>query len=434
MTIDRRTTLKQIAGAGTVVSLAGCLGVQQQDSGDSSGNGSGQSGGSGSQSGNQSGSGGGASGSSGSATAWYSLPKPEMPARKNAIKAFNKQSDHKIKGADISDMEKKTTSAIPAGQGPETFEWAHDWVGDYFQRGFVVDQSDKLNVSLDKFTSAAAEAIQFEGNVVGLPHTAETVTLIYNTDVVDKAPKTVADMVSVMKEYHDPGNNKYGLSYPFDPYFTSGWIQAFGGYYFDASKDPTLGINTKESVKGLQFALDNFKPYMPSDPTYEPQAAVFAEGNAAFAINGPWYLATLNEKGVNYEVTTLPTPEGGKANPYTGITMWYFAKGMKQNGASTKAAREFIEWYVTNEDHILELAKKQGSIPVLANLVGSEKLPSEVQAFSKMVEQGTPMPTRPRMNKVWPAMETALIKAFNGDASAKAALNKAAKTIRSNWN
>ena len=165
-----------------------------------------------------------------------------------------------------------------------------------------------------------------------------------------------------------------------------------------------------------------------------PHCYSFFEGNAAFAINGPWYLATLNEKDVNYEVTTLPKPEGGEVNPYTGITMWYFSKGMSQENADTKAAREFIEWYVTNEDHLLSLAKKQGSIPVLAELVGSNKLPAEVQAFSQMVERGTPMPTRPRVNKVWSAMETALIKAFNGDATAKAALNGAAKTARSNWN
>lgn len=432
MSLDRRTALKHLGGAGTIALLAGCVGVQEQGSGGNSTNQSGNNGSQGSNNGSDSSS--GSSGPSGSATAWYSLPEPEMPARKQAIKAFNQQSNHQVSGADISDMEKKTTSAIPAGQGPQTFEWAHDWVGDYFQRGFVVDQSDNLNVNLDTFTSAAREAIQFEGNVVGLPHSAETVALIYNTDVVDEAPKSVSDMVAVMKDYHDPGKSQYGLSYPFDPYFTSGWLQAFGGYYFDTSKNPTLGINTPESIKGLEFALESFKPYMPSDPTYEPQAAVFAEGNAAFAINGPWYLATLNEKDVNYEVTTLPKPDTGEVNPYTGITMWYFAKGMSEENANTKAAREFIEWYVTNEDHLLSLAKKQGSIPVLEELVGSQKLPNEVQAFSTMVERGTPMPTRPRMNKVWPAMETALIKAFNGDATAEAALNEAAKTVRSNWN
>jgi arabinogalactan oligomer/maltooligosaccharide transport system substrate-binding protein len=422
MVTTRRSVLKYIGGSSGVMALAGCISVQEQDSNNNEQNEN-----------NQSGNEGGASGQSGSAKAWYSLPEPEIPSRKSAIQSFNDQSQHTIEGADISDLAKKTTSAVPAGQGPKTFEWAHDWVGDYFQRGFIVDQSDQLDVSLDTFTSAASEAVQFEGNIVGLPHAAETVTLIYNTDIVDKPPETVADMVSVMKEYHDPSNGQYGLSYPFDPYFVSGWLQAFGGYYFDASKEDILGVNSKGTVRGLRFTLDNFRPYMPDDPTYEPQAAVFASGNAAFAFNGPWYLSTLNEKDVNYAVTTVPTPEGGKPNPYTGITMWYFAKGMGKDNADTTAARGFIEWYVTNEDHILQLAKDQGTIPVLADLVGSSDLPSEVQAFSQTVSHGTPMPTHPKMNKVWPPMKTALIEAFNDPASVEEALDQAAKTIRSNW-
>lgn len=413
--MDRRDALKHIGSVSAIAAFAGCLNVQQQDSAKNTGGG---------QSGTS---------SNGSATAWYSLPESEISVRKDAIEAFNSQSEHTIKGSDISDLEKKTTSAVPAGQGPQTFEWAHDWVGDYLQRGFVIDQSDQLSVNLDVFTSAAAEAIQFDGAVVGLPHAAETVTLIYNTDMVERAPETVAEMVSVMKEHHNPGNGQYGLSYPFDPYFTSAWLQAFGGYYFDSSEDPTLGVNSTKTVRGLQFALENFKPYMANDPTYEPQSAVFAEGNAAFAINGPWYLATLNEKGVNYEVTTLPTPKGGTATPYTGITMWYFSKGMEDDSANTAAARSFIEWYVTNEDHIRTLAEEQGSIPVLADLVGSDELPDAVQAFSQTVKQGRPMPTDPKMNTVWSAMETALTKAFNGDASAKNAMNQAASTIRNNW-
>lgn len=106
---------------------------------------------------------------------------------------------------------------------------------------------------------------------------------------------------------------------------------------------------------------------------------------------------------------------------------------MKKDTADTAAARSFVEWYVTNEDHILTLAEEQGSIPVLADLVGSDKLPDAVRAFSQTVKQGQPMPTDPKMDTVWSAMETALIKAFNGDASAKNAMNQAASTIRNNW-
>ncbi|QCJ47343.1 MULTISPECIES: extracellular solute-binding protein [Haloprofundus] len=429
MTMDRRTMLKNLGVAGGIGALAGCVGVQEQGETDSSG-GDGNSSGDGSSDS----SGSSDSGPSGEATVWYSLPESEKDEREEAIQQFEDQTNHSVSYSDISDMEQKTTSAIPAGQGPHTFEWAHDWVGDYSERGFIVDQSDQLNVDLGQFTEAAADAAQFDGNVYGLPHDAETVTLIYNTDIVDEAPETVADMTSVMEEYHDPANNQYGLGYPFaDPYFLSAWLQAFDGYLFDPEQDDPLGVDKAETIEGAQFAVDNFVPYMPNDPVYEPQASAFAEGNAAFAINGPWYLATLNEKGVNYEVTTLPTPEGGSPTPYTGITMWYFASGMEDGGDDAVAAREFIEWYVTNEELLLENAENQGSIPVLQSLVEGDELPATVQAFSEAVQQGVPMPTDPRMNQVWDPVKNALTKMFNGDAEPEPAMNQAANEIRSNW-
>ncbi|SFR35982.1 sugar ABC transporter substrate-binding protein [Halogeometricum limi] len=431
MTMDRRTVLKHLGTAGVVGALAGCAGVQEQGEGteaSQSGDGSGDSTASGDADSTTE-----SSGPAGTAKAWYSLPDTEIPLRKEALGMYNEASKHTIEGADISDLRKKTTSAIPANQGPKTFEWAHDFVGDYYQRGFIVDKSDSISVEMDQFTDAAQGAVQFDGATVGLPHSAETVALVYNTEMVDSAPSTVSEMKTVMEEYHDPQNGTYGLGYPFDPYFTSAWAQAFGGYIFDPEEDPQLGVNTDATAKGVKFALDNFAPYMPNDPTYGPQAAAFAEGNAPFAINGPWYLSTLNEKGVDYGVAKLPTPEGGEPNPFTGITMWYFSKAMSEDGPGTQAAMDFIEWYATNEDIALRNAKEQGAIPVLDSIATSDDLPENVQGFSEAVQQGVPMPTHPKMNAVWTPYGDALTKLFNGDMDVKPALDEAAKTIRSNW-
>ncbi|MDS0279426.1 extracellular solute-binding protein [Halomicroarcula sp. S1AR25-4] len=420
MTMDRRTLIKHIGGVGAAAALAGCS--VQEDTGDGSGSSDGESGGSTDS-----------QGPAGTATAWYSLSESELAVREEVLSTFNEQSQHTIDGADISDLKKKTSSAIPAGEGPQIFDWAHDWAGNSYEQGFVVDQSDEVSVSLDTFTETAQSAVQYEGNLVGLPYGAETVTPIANTDIVDSVPESVDEMVSMMEEHHDPDNGQYGLAYPFDPYFTSAWLQAFDGYYFDPSAEEPLGINSEETVRGLQFALDNLAPYMPNDPNYEPQAAAFAEGNAAFTINGPWSLSGLNSNDISYEVFSFPEMSDGTPSPYTGISVWYFAKPMADGGAAAKAGRQFTEWFVTNEDHLLSLANEQGAIPVLSSLVGSSDLPVEVQAYSESAGQGVPMPSDPRMGDVWGPVENALVSAFNGDATAQKALDKAAEQIRSNW-
>jgi arabinogalactan oligomer/maltooligosaccharide transport system substrate-binding protein len=427
--MDRRTVLTHLGPAGVLGALAGCVGVQNQSEqtatqgGDDTGGGEGDATDAPTEE----------SVPAGTAKVWYELADSEVPARDAAIETFNEESKHTIEGADLSDLRKKTTSAIPAGQGPKTFEWAHDLAGDYLDRGFITGQGDQLDLSLDDFTATAAEAAQFDGKVIGLPHAAETVALIYNEDVVDEPPETVADMKAVMEEYHDPSNNKYGMGMPFaDPYFLSAWGHAFGGYYFDHSKEEQLGVDNPETIEGIQFAVDNFVPYMPNDPGYGPQASVFAEGNAAFAINGPWYLSTLNEKGVNYGVAKLPKPEGGEPRPYTGITLWYFSKSMEEDGPSSAAARSFIEWYVTDEDRLLQAAEEIGSIPVLKSLAEGGDLPANVQGFAEAVQQGYPMPADPKMNQVWDPVKSALSKGFNGKDVEKA-MQTAADEIRSNW-
>jgi arabinogalactan oligomer/maltooligosaccharide transport system substrate-binding protein len=106
---------------------------------------------------------------------------------------------------------------------------------------------------------------------------------------------------------------------------------------------------------------------------------------------------------------------------------------MGDGGPNAAAGREFAEYFVTNEYHLLSLAESQGAIPGRDSLGGSDDLPDYVQSFSESVDQGVPMPTDPRMNQVWGPMESALANAFNGDASAQEALDTAAEEIRSNW-
>lgn len=418
MTIDRRSMLKQVGGAGAIAALVGCIGVQEQGTEQPSNSSDGDT---------------ESSEPAGTATAWYGLSNTELDLRERAIEAFNEQSRHTVEGGNISEMQDKTTSAIPAGQGPQMFQWAHDWVGDYYQRGFVIDQSDSLNLSLDQFTGAAANAVQTDDAVVGLPFSAETVTLIYNTDIVDSPPESFAEMESTMESHHDPDNGQYGLAWPVDPYFVSGVGQAFGGQYFDASQDDPVGLDSEETIRGFEFLVDNLFQYMPNDPGYEPQQVAFLEGNAAFAVNGPWYLAALRDSDTNFEVTTFPSLEGGEFTPLSGIKMWYFSKAMEADDANTAAAREFIEWFVTNEDHLLTRAEEQGHIPVLSTLAGSDDLPGPVRAYSQAVDQGIPMPTDPRMNDVFAAMGDPVTQLFNGSLSPEEALTSAAEEARSQW-
>ncbi|MFH5797213.1 extracellular solute-binding protein [Haladaptatus sp. CMAA 1911] len=429
MSYSRRKFLRT-GGALAGITLAGCISVSD-DGKDAGGEKTSDDGGGGD--GNDGDNGGNEQTDGGTAQLWHARSEGPKKSLEANVKAFQDETGNSIQLSEISDLQKTIENKLPAGKGPHLFQWAHDWIGEYQMAGLLSDQSDTLSVDPEStYTSAAAQAVQFDGETLGLPYAAETVALLYNKDLVDEPPETVSEMQSIMEEHHDPSNGKYGLSFPIDPYFISGYVQSFGGFYYDEKKDE-LGLTKPETLKGFRFVRDELAKYSPRDQKYDPQAAVFNEGNAPFAINGPWYLGTVRDAGLDVGVAPLPKPKGGEPKPYTGVKMWYFAKKMNEGGKNAKAGRKFTEWHTTNTDLLLELAKEHGFIPVHKDLAGSDDLPAAVKGFSESVAMGEPMPTAPHMNKVWDPVKNAFLKVLKGKQDAKPAFESAEKTIKQNW-
>lgn len=430
--VNRRTVIKSIGASTTLTTLAGCLSVDEDTDTPGGDDGNGDTG---------SGTDDGDSTETdtptpqpGEALLWHGRTEADMEALKDDIATFEENTVHSVKQSKIADFVSKSTSAIPAGDGPQLFEWAHDLAGDYWERGFLADQSGDVEVDLEStYSGSAVSAARWDGNLVGLPFAAETVGLVYNEDMVEEPPSTLAEMKSIMDDHHDPSNNQYGLSYNIDPYFISAWPHTFGGYYYDAEQD-SLGLTMDETLRGFRVVLEDLWPYSPDDPGYDPQAAVFVDGNAPFAINGPWFMGSLGDSGINAGVTALPTVDGSQPNPYTGVQMVYFAKKMNDGiEANAAAARRWAEWYTTNEDVLLSNAEESGFIPVHQDVAESDELGANTRGFAASVDTGRPMPAHPKMQQVWGPVGDAFTKALNGSQVLADAMADAESTIRENW-
>ncbi|WP_254767655.1 extracellular solute-binding protein [Salinilacihabitans rarus] len=433
MALDRRTLVKYVAGASAAGAFAGCISTEDPGSGDEDGGDGGD---------------GGADeydrddeyealepeeGVDGEATLWHDLTESATALFDGNVDSFNSEYAPTIRADAVAEFVDATTTSIPAGEGPELFLWAHDLVGDYQQNGFLSDQSDEVRVDLDLF-GEAADAAQFDGGLYGLPYAAETVALIYNEDYVDEPPETFEEMREIMEEYHDPENGVYGLSHNFDAYFYSAWAHCFGGYYFD-DETGELGITNDETIEGLEFVRDELYPYMPQDWEYETQAAIFVDGNAPFAINGPWFLGDVED--FEASVAPFPTVDGNEPSPYTGIQLLYFAAAMDDDEDRAAAARSFAEWYATNTSIAAQMAAEQGYIPVHEAFVEddeeADELPESVQGFTRAVEQGIPMPTDPRMQDVWEPIETEFEEVLQDNKTVEEAMGDAESQILDAW-
>lgn len=404
--MDRRTVLKTASGMAAATAFAGCTGLVGDDDSDQERH----------------------------ASLWHARSEAEAETLEDTITQFNDaHEDHHIVTEEVSELEERVETAIPGGDGPELFAWAHDWIGAHHEREFLYDASDDLDVDLEEeFVSTGVDAVTYQGNVYGLPLAGEVPTLMYNKDLVDEPPETFDEMESIMEEHHDPATGQYGFSMAFDPYFVSAFVHGFGGYYFDDDEND-LGLELDETHEGIELVRDVLWEYSADDMGYEPQAGVFQDGNAPLAFNGPWAVGDYEDAGIDLGVAPLPELDSGQLRPYTGVDILYFSSMMEENEDHRDTSLEYAQWMTTNGDITLDTAQKHNYLPVQKEYVGHEDLPAEVEAFTETFEMGIPMPTSPEMNDVWVPVEEAIEQVLVGGEPPEDAFGRAAEEIRDGW-
>ncbi|MBP7963361.1 MAG: extracellular solute-binding protein, partial [Caldilineaceae bacterium] len=144
--------------------------------------------------------------------------------------------------------------AAPVGEGPDIIVIAHDQAGALAENGLLapVDLGDMT----DQFVANALAACTFNGELYCMPYATENMAFFYNTDLVETAPTTWDEVISVGEALMADGQTTYvmaatGSTYDMYPFFTS-----FGGYIFgkDASGnwDPQdLGVDNEGMIEAV---------------------------------------------------------------------------------------------------------------------------------------------------------------------------------------
>ena len=361
---------------------------------------------------------------------WAAVLPSEEELTLEFIEKFHEQYPNiTVELVNVADLRTRLLAAIPAGKGPDLFMWAHDWTGEFAEAGYIVPLDEYMTQDLkDEFIDVAMDACTYNNSVYALPIAAETVALIYNKDIVAEPPQNVSQLENMMKNYviQHPGN--FGIACQLDPYFVSAWPHGYGGYYF-RDEDKSVGVNNTETVEGIEFFMEHFKPYMSTDTSREAQVAIFVEGKAPFLIDGPWGLGTLRDKNMSFGVTLLPKIDEIDAwpKPYTGIKVIW----MSSNVYDKKKAFTFLKWLTTNTEYIKRRALELGFIPVLKDVLQDADVQADevVSTYAEQVELGIAMPKSKEMMKVWGPVGDALNDIFLGVKTADEALDEAQQKI-----
>lgn len=319
-------------------------------------------------------------------------------------------------------LQDKFPQTASTGDGPDIVFWAHDRFGGYAEAGLLAEVKPSKRLE-DGIVNFAWDAVKYKGKYVGYPVAVESLSLIYNKDLVPEPPLTWNDVVEINKTLQPKGVTAIMWNLK-EPYFTWPLMAADGGYAFkknDAGYDvKDAGINNEGVHDAMTFMKKLVEGGVISpDMDYSVSESAFNQGKTAMTINGPWSWSNIEKSGLNYGVAKLPSFQGQSSKPFVGV----LSAGISTASPNKDLAVEFLENYLLTDEG---LATVNADKPLGAVALNSyqEKLEQDDRIAATMTNarNGEVMPNIPEMNAFWSAAKSAIVNVMDDRQSVSDAL------------
>ena len=336
---------------------------------------------------------------------------------------------------DFGSIKDEVITKGPAGEGPDIFIGAHDWVGELASNGATAALD--LGSRAAEFTDNSLLAVQWDGEQYGMPYATEAIAMYYNPDLVAEPPATIEELTATCDELAEgveclvvPGGNDAG-----DAYHHQMFITAFGGQLFGFDEvtgyDGTeVLIDSPETLAGVGLLQELIEDgYVPST-NYGDAKNLFVNGEAAFWFTGPWEVGALNTPAdnpgaQNWSVAVMPTVDGNAMAPHVGIQA-FFQSAYAENSALATA---FLLDFIATPEVMTALyeADPRGS----AYVATIEEIAADPVAavFADAIATGTYMPNIPEMGSIWGPVGDNFLLLRNGEVGAEAAVTTAQEQV-----
>jgi len=198
--------------------------------------------------------------------------------------------------------------------------------------------------------------------------------------------------------------------YPFQTSFGAPvFVQDASGSY---TKEVGMGGDA-----GLAFANwlgengDKGTGIIAGDIDYNTNNSLFAKGEAAYTVAGPWAIADLTaDKAKNIAVAAVPSAGGETASPFVGVQGFYLSS-QSQNALIANA---FLTQYMATPEAQKALYDADPRIPAMTSVAEQVSSDPIVGGFAASASSGVPMPSIPEMGSVWDLWNAAQIKIITG--------------------
>lgn len=335
-----------------------------------------------------------------------------------------------IQQVGFGDIRDQFIIAGPAGEGPDIFIGAHDWIGELVASGLLspIDLGDNV----ENFLPAAVDAFTYDGELYGMPYSAESVGFFRNPELVPDAPETWDDVRVYSEDLVAAGTAPYGyVIQENDPFHLFPLMTAFGGYVFGFEEgvgyDPQdVGIDSEGAIAALEW-LDSMVEdgLTPDGLDYDSMHALFESGEAAMMVTGPWAVERIVASGVPFEITKIPAGPAGPAQPFLSV-QGFMVSSFSED---PQLAQIFLNEFVATDDVMLALYEGEPRPPAWMPIMEQIEDPY-LAAFSESAANGLAMPAIPEMSAVWTAWGNAQQLVIQQQVEPADAMTDAAEQIR----
>ena len=308
----------------------------------------------------------------------------KAPYMSQLIEQFNAENAGSIKvvveeQTDYQAARDKLRTTITTGTAPDIMimDTTYDIKG-YSEAGKFMDLTPYLDEGWgNDFVDGTFDAWTVDGKVYALPFESAIFTPIYNTKIFadigwDHFPATYDEFFQFCEDAKAKGYNAMGQMAGENAWSSMLWysliVEAIGGkdVYANGLEDPAF-VQAAEVLKEMyNYTFDGAISAGAGDVNGHWLAR-----DTAIYLNGPWWVANLYKEdnavdGVlladDCEVALNPTFEGGKGEGGLVTTVQAFLAAAKQDDPAKEAAVVKFIKYITDPQHVSELALSSGAM------------------------------------------------------------------------
>jgi len=335
----------------------------------------------------------------------------------------------------FGDVRDQMKVAGPAGEGPDIFIGAHDWLGEMVANGLVAEVD--LSAKEDQFFGPALNAFTYQGTLYGMPYATENIAFFCNPDLLEEyadgaRPETWDEVMNLAGtiESNSGGEATAWTIQTNDPYHLFPLVTSYGGYVFEYTESgynpEDVGIDSEGAIEAAEWLeMMAAEGYVEAGVDYDTMHTLFEQGQVACIGTGPWALGRIRDSGVSYNIGQFPAGADTNGRPFLGV-QGFMVSAFSDN--QLLAETLLTEVFATEE--FMQAVYEADPRPSAFVPVREATDDPDLAAFAEAGAEGLPMPAIPEMSAVWTAFGDAQELIISGEVGGEEAFQNAAEQIR----